>query len=138
MVKRAAHTENSDKVRNSRKSSQEKETPGAKHIFKKQHMLPEDEAAIKLQCEDAKKLVLKKIEVLNKSNIATTKTCSESEELPSCLPNALSDDGDTSSGGQEVRRIISNDAVARRHQANLARQQVKKEREDERKQERPR
>ncbi|XP_034251142.1 supervillin isoform X7 [Thrips palmi] len=133
--KRPAQSENSDKVRNMKKNSQEKENLGGKTISGKHLKLK----GITIQPQEAKKLVLKKLEVLNKPNVVTTQNISESKEAPNCSPNALSDDGDTSSGGQEVRRIISNDAVARRHQANLARQQAKKEREDERKeQERPR
>lgn len=138
-TKRSAHSENSNKVRNVRNTSQEKENLGVKQIFEKQPKLSVDKAGVNVSSEETKKLVLKKLEILNKSNVATPRKSLDSREPPNCSPSALSDDGDTSSGGQEVRRIISNDAVARRHQANLARQQAKMEKEQERReQDRPR
>lgn len=121
--KQSVRSESSDKVRNTKNTTQEKENLGTQNIFQQKET--------KGKSEETKQLVLKKLQVLNKSNVAASRGLSHSKQSPNCSSGAVtSDDGDTSSGGQEVRRIISNDAVARRHQANLSRQQLNKEMEE--------
>lgn len=134
--KKAMPSENDEKVRNTRNTSQEKENHGTQNIIDYQVNPTSVISGAKdsnLRSEENKKAVLKKLEVLNHTNQSATKRQLRSRDVAnhSCSsPSALtSDDGDTSSGGQEVRRIIANDAVARRHQANLARQQLSKEKE---------
>ena len=129
-----SHPSNDEKVRNSRNTIQEKENRGTQNILEQ-----EDKQLTWTQLEDCRKEeeITKTLAFSNSSNMKANLVTLPSnwkktfDRPRSCSsPSALTSDGDdTSSGGQEVRRIISNDAVARRHQANLARQQLNKERE---------
>lgn len=133
------HSGNDEKVRNTRNTIQEKENRGTHNILQQEDKL-----------EDCRKEeeVSKNLAFSNSANVKanlamlpSNRKKSIDERPRSCSsPSALTSDGDdTSSGGQEVRRIISNDAVARRHQANLARQQLNKEKEKQQlEKERPR
>lgn len=141
--KRSMHSETEEKVWNSRNTKQEKENCCIQNRIEQKISSTISKTSIMdsiPNVEDNKKLILRKLKVLNKSYGVADKKRGQNKDCCKATSSPLtSDDGDTSSGGQEVRRIISNDAVARRHQANLARLQLVKEKDRQlREKERPR